>query len=256
MKWVEWLMAIRHEKSAFNALRERKARDPEYQRFVAAFDANQDLALIQELARRIADRFRLNVSDADTPLASDEITQAEQTGAALRREFDAPHVIHVSPYQRTLLTLEHLKRGWPELEGVEVKEEERIREQEHGLQGLYNDWRVMQALHPEQRLLRAQEGGYWYRYPQGENVPDVRQRLRDWIGMLIREYAGKRVLAIKHHLTLLALRANFERLGVAEFLRLDQEEKPINAGVTLYRGEPGGRDGRLKLDFYNRKYWT
>ena len=49
---------------------------------------------------------------------------------------------------------------------------------------------------------------------------------------LTREFSGNRVMAITHHLTILATRANFERLSPEEFLQLDEHEKPVNCSVT------------------------
>jgi hypothetical protein len=63
-------------------------------------------------------------------------------------------------------------------------------------------------------------------------------------------------MAVTHHLSILALRANLERFGAPEFQRLDNEEKPINCGVTIYRGNPNaGEDGHLELDRYNQKLY-
>jgi broad specificity phosphatase PhoE len=121
---------------------------------------------------------------------------------------------------------------------------------------LYNDRRIFCAFHPEQYVLREREGAYWYRYPQGENVPDVRRRNHDWLGMLIRDFAGKKVLTVTHHLSILALRANLERWGADQFLEMDEKEKPINCGVTEYRGDPTkGANGHLVLKYYNRKLY-
>ena len=85
---------------------------------------------------------------------------------------------------------------------------------------------------------------------------DVRQRNLSWIATLTREFAGKRVMAITHHLTILSTRANFERLSPERFIHLDEHEKPVNCGVTRYEGNPAvGRQGRLELAEYNRKYY-
>lgn len=155
-----------------------------------------------------------------------------------------PDVIFVSPYFRTMETLEWMKKGWPELQNVKVYEEERIREQEHGLSLLYNDWRVFL------------EGAYWYRYPQGENVPDIRERLRSWLTTLTRDFAGKNILAVTHHLSILGLRANLERLSAEEFIKLDHSEPPANCSVTIYKGHPElGSDGRFLLESYNQKLY-
>ena len=62
-------------------------------------------------------------------------------------------------------------------------------------------------------------------------------------------------MAITHHLTILATRANFERLSPKEFLHLDKHEKPLNCGVTRYIGNPNlGSRGKLELCQYNRQY--
>jgi broad specificity phosphatase PhoE len=169
---------------------------------------------------------------------------------------NAPDVIFVSPYLRTEETLRLMQEQWPELKKAVVYREERIREKDHGLSLLYNDWRIYQVLHPEQRELQRLLGDYDYRFLNGENVPDVRQRNRSWIATITREFAGKRVMAITHHLTILATRANFERLGPEDFLHLDRHDKPVNCGVTRYVGAPNeGSRGRLRLHEYNKRYY-
>ena len=83
---------------------------------------------------------------------------------------------------------------------------------------------------------------------------DVRERLRSWVITLIRELANKNVMAVTHHLAILSIRANLERLSKEDFLRLDKEEKPINCGVTIYEGDKkAGSNGRLVLKAYNQK---
>ncbi len=249
-------MLIRHDKSAYNELKDTKCDDATYQEFLRAFDTKPHAPETQALARKIKETFALGVSDAQTPLGKEEGKAAVITGEKLRAEHEVPDVVFVSPYVRTRKTLESLTKGWPELANVKTVEEDRIREQEHGLSLIYNDWRAFQSLHPEQYFLHAQEGKYWYRYPQGENVADVRLRNRSWVDTLVRDYSEKKVLVVTHHLTILALRANFERMGEKEFIHLDEHEKPINCGVTLYRGNPAkGKDGKLELDYYNKKYY-
>ena len=84
----------------------------------------------------------------------------------------------------------------------------------------------------------------------------VRERVRSFQNMLVREYAGAHVWVISHHLTKLAIRANLERLPPEEFIRIDRDEKPINCGVTIYKGDPGqGKDGKLVLEEYNLKLY-
>lgn len=256
MKWPSNLILIRHDKSEYNALREKKMGDLTYQEFLKEFKNNPDSAKTKKLAEKIREIFSLKFGDYNTPLAENEGYQAIITGKKIKKTFKLPDVIFVSPYERTLHTLKNITRGWPELAVVKTYEEERMREQEHGIALLYNDWRVFYALHPDQRHLHKLEGPYWYRYPQGESVPDVRLRIRSMTETLIREFPEKRVLLITHHLTILSIRANLERLNAREFIRIDEEEKPINCGVTHYKGNPrAGKNGKLELIFYNKKFY-
>jgi len=213
MKWPLSLTAIRHDTSAYNLLKGEKQASPLYQSFLAAYEKDPRSDETRRLAMDVKDKFSLGTGDASTPLADKEGRQAFETGQRLREEGVLPHVIFVSPYERTVDTLGHLIRGWPELEDVKTYEDERIREQEHGLALIYNDWRVFYVLHPEQAELHALEGPYWYRYPQGESVPDVRLRNRNWQQTVMRDFNGQHVMMITHHLNILALRANLDRMG-------------------------------------------
>jgi broad specificity phosphatase PhoE len=257
MKWPSRLVLVRHDVSTYNTLSGKKSQDPEYRQFLTEYKADPESLVTRALAEMLAKRWNLGVGDHDTPLVDQEGWNAQAVGAALRaRGEPLPNVIFVSPYERTRDTLAGLKKGWPELEGVDVYEEERIREQEHGLSLLYNDWKIYCALHPEQRRLREIEGRYWYRFEQGENVPDVRARNRDFLGALVRDFSEQSVFVVSHHLNILAARANLERWGAKEFLAMDHKEKPINCGVTTYEGQSElGRNGRLVLVAYNEKLY-
>jgi broad specificity phosphatase PhoE len=256
MKWPESLTLVRHDTSAYNALKSQKKQDPLYRSFQTIYEKNPDSDEARRLAIEITEQYSLNVGDHDTPLAPKAGSQAKTVGEKLKDKIKLPDVIFVSPYLRAHLTLEKMKEGWPELSKVKIVEEERIREQDHGMALIYNDWRVFNVLHPEQRHLRNLQGAYWYRFPQGESVSDVRARARSWQNTLTRDYVRKNVVAVTHHLTILSLRANLERLNAKEFLRLDEEEKPINCGVTIYKGdEEKGTDGKLILEVYNVKLY-
>ena len=255
MKWPSSIMLIRHDTSEYNLLKERKKHDLEYAEFLRAWDKDPRSDVTRARAKVVQAKFSLNVGDARTKLADKEGTQAFRTGKELAKG-EAPDVIFVSPYARTLATLDHLMRGWPALKQAQIFEEERVREQEHGAALLYNDWRVFHALNPDQFDLYGLQGSYYYQYPQGESVPNVRDRLRSFTTTLVRDWAEKNVLVVTHHLSILAFRANLERFGEARFLELDEKEKPINCGVTLYRGcKDKGKDGQLKLEYYNRKLY-
>lgn len=256
MKWPKSLTIIRHGESAYNVLRAQKEDDALYKEFKIAFEKDYQSPQTIELAKQVQKKFTLGVSDYDTPLTEEGIRQARETGRNLLDNMFLPDVVFVSPYLRTRETFKFLAEEFSGLSKGKVVYDDRIREQEHGLSLLYNDWRVFHTFHPEQKKLHGLMGRYWYQYPQGESVSNVRDRNRDFTRMLIREYAGKRVLLVSHHLTILSFRGIFERLSPEEFVYLDEHEKPVNCGVTTYIGNPKlGTDGKLELVEYNKKFW-
>lgn len=264
MKWPSELVIVRHGESAYNALKAQKENDPLYQRFKKKYNEVRDWEAplpqdLVDLAKDIARKFSLGISDYHTPMTELGKEQSVRTGEELQRNIEMPDAIFVSTFLRTRQTLEYMTQGWRELSGVRTYPEERIREKSPGEAVLYNDWRVYNILHPEQKRYRdlyKELADYFYTYPGGENIPQARDRIRSWVTTLIREFAGKRVLAITHHLTILAVRAHLERLGPEEFIALDKNEKPVNCGVTIYRGDATqGEDGKLVLEVYNQKLY-
>ncbi len=260
MKWPSSIRLIRHGESKYNALRAAKAADPDYQDFLASYhNRKEDPRTARTLAEALISHggLMLGTSDYDTDITDRGRWQAEVTGEKLReRGTKPPDIIFVSPYKRTTETLAHLAIGWPELKSVRTVEDERVREQEHGLSLLYNDWRIYHVMHPEQERLYELEGPYWYRYAQGENVPDIRERWRSMTGTFTRDFSEQDVLIVTHHLSILAFRANMERLDHHGFTHLDRTQKPVNCGATDYLGDPTqGSDGHLSLHMYNEKLY-
>ncbi len=255
MKWPASIMLIRHDTSAYNILRDKKKNDPLYQCFLKEYRENPTGKGAQYWAQKVKEKFALGVSDANTDLADAEGKQAVETGRKLSSG-ELPDIIFVSPYLRAVKTLEHIKTGWPELKQVKTVKEKRVREQEHGLALLYNDWKVFFSLNPLQKELYDLEGPVNYRYPQGENVPDVCLRNQMFLSTLTRDFPEKRILIVTHHLNILAMMSNLDRWDDEKFIHMDENEKPINCGVTLYRGIPGeGKDGRLKREYYNEQLY-
>ncbi len=264
MKWPNSLTFIRHGESHYNFLKLQKSNDADYLKFREIFD--RDFAIAEDenwpseelktLARKIWQKTKLAVSDYDTPLTKNGFDQARKTGQELSKVALIPDVIYVSPYLRTRQTLDAIKQGWPGLADIKTVSEERVREQEHGVATVFNDWRVHYVLEPLQGLLYKLEGDYEYRFSNGENKADVRDRVRSFLSTLIRERAGQNVFVVSHHLTLLCLRANLERWDREQFMETDKFNKPINCGVTVYRGNTDfGSDGKLVMDIYNKKLY-
>lgn len=254
MKWPLSLTFVRHDTSRYNALKAAKQADPHYRAFLIEYERDPFSREAEDLARSLHRKFTVGTGDHDTPLAEEESDLAIATGRYLKTMISLPDAVFVSPYERTLGTLQGIGRGWPGLASVPVVEERRIREQEHGLTLLYNDWKIFTALNPEQLRLRNLEGNFWYRFPQGENVPDVETRIRSWFDTLVREYSGKHILVVTHHLTILAARALLERWNTQKFIDIDNEDPPRNLSITIYRGDSTqGADGRLLLAHYNEK---
>lgn len=260
MKWPNTLTAIRHGESAYNVMKtEVIDRSDAFQEFKAAYDSpNPNWDEVAKMAQEIHDSgiLKLPYGNHNTPLTELGHWQAEQTGQKLGGVIALPDVVKVSPYDRTMQTYEGLVRGWPELGEVRMIEDDRFREQEHGISEIYGNWRIYLALHPDQREYFASQGRYYGRYAQGESVLDVRKRVGEGITRIMEDYKEKDVLVVTHHLTILSLRDKLERLGHKQFLYLDEHEKPINCGVTVYRGNPDqGEDGHLNLDLYNQQLY-
>lgn len=151
MKWPTELLLIRHAESAYNNLKKEKDTDPDYVRFMELFENDRLNPEIQPLARTLQKRHSVGYGDRDTPLTPKGELQARMTSGGMRDSgVSCPHVIFVSPYLRTEQTLRILQEEWPDLRTATVYREERIREQDHGLAHLYNDWRIYHLMHPEQ----------------------------------------------------------------------------------------------------------
>ncbi len=262
MKWPKEWWLFRHIISRYNEMKEQRENDDLYKQFRAAYDKDWRSAETRALAMEVRSKFALMVSDSSTPGTDLGKAQAVEVGRHLSGITEIPDKIIISPYLRAQETLAGIAQGWPELaRRIEVDEryvkvDEKLREQEHGLATLYNDRRVFFVFHPEQRELFDLEGHYRYRYPNGENIPSVRERASLEIDSVIRNYSGKRIFTIAHHLMNLSMMGEIENWDEKEFLRMDKEEKPLNCGATLYQGDSSlGENGRLIRQFYNECYY-
>ena len=264
MKWPDTLTIIRHGESGYNLLSVEKLKSSTYLEFKKRFDMEFAVAEddkwvspeLEKLAREAWKLTRLPYSDFETSLTETGKQQALETGKKLNTVISLPDIIYISPYKRTIQTLEYLIKGWPDLVKVSVVSEERIREHEYGLTTIYNDSRVYLALNPVQAILYKLDNDYNYRYLNGESKADVRARVRSFVSTLIRENSEQNVLMVSHNIMTLAIRANPERWLPDKFLSMDKSDKPINCGVTTYRGDPSlGKNGKLVLEKYNEKLY-
>lgn len=112
MKWPQSLILIRHDVSSYNILKQLKENDPLYQEFVRSFEANSNCKKTRRLARKVASKFALGVSDQDTTLASEDDSRGLLVGQALRASNPLPDIVYLSPYARVLATFERICQSW------------------------------------------------------------------------------------------------------------------------------------------------
>lgn len=253
------LTFIRHGESESNATTKRKNRDLVYKQFLAAYKSDWQSLETRTLAFAVKQKFFAGMGQNDAMLTEEGKKQAKETGARLREEglLDVPDAVFFSKAARTRETFECMAQGWPELgSAILMPPDNRLREQEHGLITIYSDLRVMFAICPEQRQLHDAEGEYFYKFPNGENVPDAELRAGLWLEDIRRRFAGRHVMVFSHFRTIFAIRMLLEGLSPQEFIRINKEDGPINCGVTVYRKEPArGKSGKLVLECYNKKLY-
>ncbi len=180
----------------------------------------------------------LPMRDVDVPLTPEGRDHARSTGRGLNR-FGPFDVLYVSPYRRTVETAEEV------LSGLEPRpplvKEERLREKEWGiLEGLTKHG--ISTRHPDEEARRRHVGKYYYRPPGGESYADVNLRVHSFIGTLVREHPGQRVLLLTHQVVVVAFRKLFERMEEETVLALDRQDEARPASLLIY--ELGKRDGR------------
>lgn len=264
MKWPRRITLVRHGNSKFNEMKESQKRDPKYQRFVELFeremapekfqhwiDSWPDYCVSKELldmAKHLLRKYRLDFGNRDTPLTELGWQEAQNLGKLLKTKIPLPDVALVSPYLRTRQTLYGIILGWPELVNVRMETEPLVREIDTGISNLFGNWRIMETFFPEQRFLYLKEGEYDYRYPQGENNPDVERRSRDLSSKLIREFRGKEVLIVSHHMTILSFVSIQARWTPEQFMESNKRNPIKNCSYTIFECDAkAGKDGQGKL---------
>ena len=177
------------------------------------------------------------VADHAIPLTAKGREQAVAAGKELRTLFEEQPVrVYVSPYVRTLQTLEALGIG----DLVETtRQEPRLREQ---------DWANFQdsADIARQKELRDSFGHFFYRFTDGESGADVYDRVSTFLETLHRDWdvkhSPRNVLIVSHGLTMRLFCMRWFHWSVQFFESLSN---PGNAETRVLLRQP---DFRYKLD--------
>lgn len=177
------------------------------------------------------------VPDHAIPLTAHGREQAAKAGRDLRELFEnQPVRVYVSPYERTLQTLDAL--GLDDL--VETaRQEPRMREQ---------DWANFQdtADIERQKALRDEYGHFFYRFVDGESGADVYDRVSTFLETLHRDWdrprSPRNVLLVSHGLTMRLFCMRWFHWSVEFFESLSN---PGNAETRVLLRQP---DYRYKLD--------
>lgn len=212
---------------------------------------------LRDFAYILLKKFPVTSGPFDTELTKEGRKDVVTTGKNLKKKLGyLPDHIYVSPYLRTQQTLEALIEGWEELGSVRIEKDIRLREQEHGLESLYNNKKVANTFNPKNGLLMELESNYTYRYSNGESLLDVIDRHSAFFKHLYRVDLNKNVLVVGHHLGLLSLLSINQKWDRERFLYEDENNYPINAGVTIFEPDLKNLEkGKLFVSEYNTKLY-
>jgi probable phosphoglycerate mutase len=229
--WPDALWLVRHGESAGNVARDRAEA--------------AGLPLI-DLAGR----------DMDVPLSPLGREQAEALGrwfARLPTE-RRPNVVLCSPYVRARQTMDLLVRlADVQVPGLRTVVDERLREKEFGDLDRLTKAGIT-ARFPEQALLRARLGKFYYRPPNGESWCDVLLRVRSVLDQIQLQHRGERVLVIGHQVIVLCFRYLLERMTEQQILDVDAAGDVANCSISSYhpRRDAAGRV-EMALEQWNYK---
>ena len=229
-KWPSLLVVMRHAESEANTRREELKRTRSSQTHL-------------DLGKR----------DVDIELTDLGRAQATEVGRYLGSNYPPFDSIYVSPHRRTRATAERV------LDGLSTRPrqviEERLREKEFGILEDLTRYGV-QTLMPHEHARRLKVGKYYYRPPGGESYPDVNLRVHSFIGTMVREHGGGRILVVTHSVVVLCFRRLLERMEEHEVLELDRNDEVKNASLLVYEiGSRNGLDGVLVRRAWNLAPW-
>ena len=172
-------------------------------------------------------------------LSLEGVEQAKKAGAWLRDNFIKPEDFderYVSPFNRTMETAMALGGS-----ACEWLVDWRIVERDWGIYGATpKNIRSDMFPHTDKNKELA---SFFTRYENGESILDTVLRVRDWTDTLVRDNAGKKVLATSHGELMWAERVNIERILPQEFHELDNDKslRIGNCCLLIYdRNNPDG----------------
>jgi broad specificity phosphatase PhoE len=228
-RWPDRLWIVRHGESAGNV-----ARDAAYAAGLHVID--------------IAER------DVDVPLSHLGERQSRALGTWFAGLGDErPNIVLASPYRRARETASHITAALGVARDAVERVDERLREKEFGILDRLTKLGIEQRF-PDQAMLRARVGKFYFRPPGGESWCDVILRLRSVVDSISLHHSapGSRVLIVAHQVIVLCLRYLIEEMTEQQILAIDSSAEVANCGVTSYRLD-GGRSvqASLRLDQYN-----
>ncbi len=254
------LTLIRHAESYLNFTDRIATNSDLYQKFVREYEADPDSKSTRKKAAELKKVYGTNVADQKIHLTPEGKRQAQKTGVVLQEIIEPPEVVFVSPYVRACQTFAVMQTFWPLLgsESAPYLPAQAMREQSTGdahEYGTFGAFRVFFALNPEERLRRERDGMYYYKFPRGENVPELLDRVQMFLERINREFAGKNILVISHFTVILAVRAVLEWWDETTFLEYvsNKSQKPVNCGVSVF--ETQGEGERFKNTVFNKKLY-
>lgn len=260
MKYPSSLILIRHAESEANLMQKARHSDPEFVAFEEAYDKDASGNETQRLARLIGRRLAYPRGDWALEITELGRRQAYACAKVLKVEMDIPDIIFLSPYMRALQTYDAMREVWEGLpdhnDRGRVYQHPNLREIDMGDSALWGDWKLYFALHPKElERYKHLAGLVYFKFEGGgESVPQLMDRTQNVLDIIARDYSGKVVLIVSHHLTIQALRANIERWTLPhEFTEKSDGGRGINCAVTKYICNPHqGAAGRLVLEYANR----
>ena len=188
----------------------------------------------------------VTTADWRIPLTEKGLNQAGSAGRQLRTLMGDEGTVkfYVSPYVRTLQTLDAIRSHIDETRIIGIREEPRICEQQFG-----NFQDVEEVLRAKKD--RNEFGRFFYRFPSGESGLDVYNRVSSFISTVLRDchqYHSKGhdlqktdIVIVTHGLTLRLFLMRWFQFSVEEF---EETRNPANARLVTLVKKSDPRSGR------------